>query len=81
MPSIELLAEVELLKDKVDLVQLDADFWKARAEKAESELAALKKDARMCLSALIDLQREGCWVRDDIKEAADRIIAATEWKP
>jgi hypothetical protein len=51
------------------------DVFKARAEKAEAERDALKKDARICADLI-----ENFWVAQDDEcfKAARRILAATE---
>jgi hypothetical protein len=64
-----------ILKDRIELLSMDVDFWKARADKAEAERDALKKDAR-----LLALAPEKEWWSDKVKEAARRILAATEGK-
>lgn len=95
MPSIELLAEVQALRAENKALRMDCvgtmigqremyltnenAVLVAMVQGMQAELAALKKDARICTEALLSMKREAeFWIRDDIEEAASRIIEATK---
>lgn len=61
-----------------DLLTTCMNEWKARAENAEAELAALKKDARMCAEIASDALFMTRSNDNELADAVKRVLAATE---